>query len=139
MEQDIVVTIRGTNDTPEITAINNDGLSLIEDNNEVDSEAETSQSLTGDIEFTDVDISSLIAGTDAADTHTVTAEATTVTLEGDDFTAPSGLNLDNLISFDTDAANADDATGNASENTVPWSFEINDCLLYTSPSPRDRG
>ena len=60
---------------------------------------------------------------------------TTVTLgdSGDTFTIPSGATINNQ-----GTATNFGATGSASWNTTVKTGDFTACLLYTSPSPRDR-
>ncbi|RBW57012.1 hypothetical protein DS909_08395, partial [Phaeobacter gallaeciensis] len=121
--QDIVVTLTGTNDAPVITAVNDMGLSLIEDSNLVQTDASSTQQLSGDVVFDDVDVSDGLMGTSAeddADTHTVTATFVSATKDMANFamaTLPTGT-----FAFDTNAANGSAAVS----NTVTWTYTIND-------------
>ncbi|WP_427451992.1 VCBS domain-containing protein [Litorimonas sp. WD9-15] len=118
--REIEITIEGTNDAPVITAITPDtGTTIIEDQAVIETGSADTQSLTGTIDFDDVDISSLAIASGVADTNSITATVTGTTLEGAAFagTIPSGL-----LTFNVSGANAASTVG----NQATWSFDITD-------------
>ncbi|MEJ6398604.1 VCBS domain-containing protein [Yoonia sp. 208BN28-4] len=138
VEEDIVVTIQGTNDAPDITAIKDStgaALSasspkLVEDQGAVEEGQTDTQSLTGSIEFDDVDVNSLAAAPKDADTHMISAALSAATIGGVDATgnlaaAYTGA-MQTALTFDLSdmATLANDTSGVA--NVANWTFEITD-------------
>ncbi|WP_298865364.1 tandem-95 repeat protein, partial [uncultured Sulfitobacter sp.] len=150
VSQPITITIQGTNDGPVITAINDDtgteltatALQLVEDEGTVESGSEDPQSLSGTIEFTDIDVNSLAAADGAADTHTITATLSTASIGGVDSTAslhetytggtitgpvPLSGGSGGPLTFPQTALTFDVAAANTAQtvaNTADWTFTI---------------
>ncbi len=128
VSEDIVITITGTNDAPDVTGVLNNAnavaapadFSLVEDGGVVDTEAASVQNILGTIVFDDIDVNSLDAVTTAADMHSATATVSEVTLGGVvqmGYAGPTGT-----LDLDLTAANA----SNSISNNAAFDFEIAD-------------
>ncbi|WP_299930571.1 VCBS domain-containing protein, partial [uncultured Pelagimonas sp.] len=127
--RNIVITFTGTNDAPEITdEVADDGYALVEDGDVLQTNATSTQSLTGTISFDDVDIGDMLAvnspsnTTADADTHTITAELSAVDgVSATGYSGPSGTLTFGL----TDGANLANDTSTLG-NVADWTFTITD-------------
>ena len=125
VSEDIVITIVGTNDAPEITALlvnevngeTNTIPSLVEDEGGIELGQPSTQTITGSLTFTDADISSLAAGIGDADTHTITGTFSSATLNtGAVVTVPDASDAFGRFEFEIDQNN----------DTASWTYTAQD-------------